>query len=181
MLGWSDHQVRSDLAIRRHWQLVCCTFTSCWWANGRLPTDEEVAETSNDGLADPAGRGKARLYWPETLRAVKGWLKPSIMLNRYWRAFCEKPRPPELRALLDWVFSAEGSTSRSTNNKLPISQVSYTLQAEMLVVGSIVLHDAFTAVRPGARWIGDPVCVFRPHWRVADECCAIACRQSDGP
>ena len=136
VLGWSDHQVRSDLAIRRHWQLVCCTFTSCWWANGRLPTDEEVAETSNDGLVDPAGRGKgkARLYWPETLRAVKGWLKPSIMLNRYWRAFCEKPRPPELRALLDWVFSAEGSTSRSTNNKLPISQVSYTLHADMLVL-----------------------------------------------
>jgi hypothetical protein len=30
------------------------------------------------------------------------------MLNRYWRAFCGKPRPPELRALLDWVFSGRG-------------------------------------------------------------------------
>jgi len=30
------------------------------------------------------------------------------MLNRYWRAFWRKPRPPELRALLDWVFSGRG-------------------------------------------------------------------------
>jgi SRSO17 transposase len=27
VLGFSDYQVRSDLAIRRHWQLVCCAFT----------------------------------------------------------------------------------------------------------------------------------------------------------
>jgi hypothetical protein len=32
-LGWSQYQVRKDLAIRRHWQLVCCAFTFCWWAN----------------------------------------------------------------------------------------------------------------------------------------------------
>lgn len=44
VLGWSDYQVRSDLAIRRHWQLVCCAFSFCWWAYGRLPT-EEIAET----------------------------------------------------------------------------------------------------------------------------------------
>ena len=27
-LGWSDYQVRSDTAIRRHWQLVFCAFPS---------------------------------------------------------------------------------------------------------------------------------------------------------
>jgi hypothetical protein len=32
-LGWSQYQVRKDMAIRRHWQLVCCAFTFCWWAN----------------------------------------------------------------------------------------------------------------------------------------------------
>ena len=26
-LGWSEYQVRSDRAIRRHWQLVCCAFS----------------------------------------------------------------------------------------------------------------------------------------------------------
>ena len=31
-LGWAQYQVRSDLAIRRHWQLVCCAFSFCWWA-----------------------------------------------------------------------------------------------------------------------------------------------------
>jgi hypothetical protein len=29
-LGWSQYQVRSDLAIRRHWELVCCAFSFCW-------------------------------------------------------------------------------------------------------------------------------------------------------
>ena len=35
-LGWAHYQVRSDPAIRRHWQLVCCAFTFCWWANTNL-------------------------------------------------------------------------------------------------------------------------------------------------
>ncbi|MDP9411788.1 MAG: IS701 family transposase [Actinomycetota bacterium] len=61
VLGWSDYQVRSDLAIRRHWQLVLCAFSFCWWAYGRLPTeDEEQAQTRY--VASPpkkrGGRGK---------------------------------------------------------------------------------------------------------------------------
>jgi hypothetical protein len=35
-LGWSHYQVRKDVAIRRHWQLVCCAFTFCWWACAAL-------------------------------------------------------------------------------------------------------------------------------------------------
>jgi DDE superfamily endonuclease len=31
-LGWADFQVRTDQAIRRHWQMVCCAFSFCWWA-----------------------------------------------------------------------------------------------------------------------------------------------------
>jgi SRSO17 transposase len=57
VLGWSDYQVRSDIAIRRHWQLVMCAFSFCWWAYGHLPT-EEPAETENDPSAESAGRGK---------------------------------------------------------------------------------------------------------------------------
>jgi hypothetical protein len=59
VLGWSDYQVRSDVAIRRHWQLVCCAFSFCWWAYGHLPTDE-VAETENDPTtsADSERRGE---------------------------------------------------------------------------------------------------------------------------
>lgn len=40
-LGWADYQVRSDAAIRRHWALVCCAFSFCWWA---LPPEAELAE-----------------------------------------------------------------------------------------------------------------------------------------
>ncbi len=48
VLGWSDYQVRSDIAIRRHWQLVCCAFSFCWWAYGRLPALlEEPTESEN--------------------------------------------------------------------------------------------------------------------------------------
>lgn len=36
-LGWADFQVRTDQAIRRHWQLVCCAFSFCWWAFLRPP------------------------------------------------------------------------------------------------------------------------------------------------
>ncbi len=60
-LGWSDYQVRSDLAIRRHWQLACCAFSFCWWSHdGRSPASpEEPAELPEDDLpAGPAGRGK---------------------------------------------------------------------------------------------------------------------------
>jgi hypothetical protein len=111
VLGWSDYQVRSDIAMRRHWQLVCCAFSLCWWAYGRLPTEELAQKTENDPTsAEAAGRGKRRpgAFWPETLRAVRGWLEPYVMLNRYWRAFSAKPPPPRLKALLERTFSGRG-------------------------------------------------------------------------
>ena len=44
-LGWSAYQVRKDAAIRRHWALVCCAFSFCWWADSREPSAD------GDGLA----------------------------------------------------------------------------------------------------------------------------------
>jgi SRSO17 transposase len=38
-LGWADYQVRSDRAMRRHWQLVCCAFSFCWYHHSHAPTD----------------------------------------------------------------------------------------------------------------------------------------------
>jgi hypothetical protein len=109
VLGWSDYQVRSDIALRRHWELGCGAFSFCWRAYGRLPT-VELAETENDPSTEAAGRGKRRprVSWPEILRAVRGWLEPYIMLMRYWRAFSEKPLPPRLKALLERAFSGRG-------------------------------------------------------------------------
>ena len=47
--------------MRRHWQLVCCAFSFCWWAYGRLPAYalEEPAETENPTIpSESMGRGK---------------------------------------------------------------------------------------------------------------------------
>jgi DDE superfamily endonuclease len=38
-LGWSEYQVRSDQAIRRHWQLVCCAFSFCWYAHAHATAE----------------------------------------------------------------------------------------------------------------------------------------------
>ncbi len=42
-LGWSQYQVRSDQAIRRHWQLVCCAFSFCWYHTSH-PCSQVTAE-----------------------------------------------------------------------------------------------------------------------------------------
>src|SRR5436190_22685625 len=42
-LGWADYQVRSDKAMRRHWQLVCCAFSFCWY-HASHPAASSVAE-----------------------------------------------------------------------------------------------------------------------------------------
>ncbi len=70
-LGWSQYQVRSDQAMRRHWQLVCCAFSFCWWHASHAATaitgwpDEEVApQPTADEMAPPptadeaVGRGE---------------------------------------------------------------------------------------------------------------------------
>lgn len=60
-LGWAHYQVRSDLAIRRHWQLVCCAFSFCWWAaEGRdALIRDQAGQLEQPGLADEA-QGKKR-------------------------------------------------------------------------------------------------------------------------
>jgi SRSO17 transposase len=47
-LGWSQYQVRSDKAIRRHWQLVCCAFSFCWYhiSHSSEHTPQEAREPS---------------------------------------------------------------------------------------------------------------------------------------
>ena len=66
-LGWSQYQVRSDKAIRRHWQLVCCAFSFCWYHASHppsRPTEEVQASSGPEAFppvsvpADAAGTGK---------------------------------------------------------------------------------------------------------------------------
>jgi SRSO17 transposase len=59
-LGWAHYQVRKDLSIRRHWQLVCCAFSFCWWGYGCLPASakEPVDQSEDDLPAGSSGRAK---------------------------------------------------------------------------------------------------------------------------
>ncbi len=66
-LGWSQYQVRSDTAIRRHWQLVWCAFSFCWYhaSHPEAPAAEEAREPSepaaplhSSGPAEAAGTGE---------------------------------------------------------------------------------------------------------------------------
>jgi SRSO17 transposase len=53
-LGWADFQVRSDRAIRRHWQLVCCAFSFCW----RAWFAEHPAQPAAEPAAAPTGAAR---------------------------------------------------------------------------------------------------------------------------
>jgi SRSO17 transposase len=66
-LGWSDYQVRSDRAIRRHWQVVCCAFSFCWYQQSHAAggTILSRTQTADQPVAAPlpatdamAGRGE---------------------------------------------------------------------------------------------------------------------------
>jgi DDE superfamily endonuclease len=68
-LGWSQYQVRRDVAMRRHWALVQCAFAFCWWAETRSLTAHPDAD---QGDADvPAGeRGGKGAGRPERASAA---------------------------------------------------------------------------------------------------------------
>ena len=64
-LGWADFMVRSDPAIRRHWQLVFCAFSFCWrtWFTTGPPAEATAPADATDTAAPPdttstPGRGK---------------------------------------------------------------------------------------------------------------------------
>lgn len=56
-LGWSQYQVRSDVAMRRHWALVQCAFACCWWAETRspLPAEPETTAAAAARAEEPPG------------------------------------------------------------------------------------------------------------------------------
>ena len=63
-LGWADFQVRADQAIRRHWQLVCCAFSFCWWAylrrQGTVLVDDVLDGAPAEEGAVPTGGKRGR-------------------------------------------------------------------------------------------------------------------------
>jgi SRSO17 transposase len=80
-LGWADFMVRSDLAICRHWTLVCCAFAFCWWHEAyEVHVHEEVTPktvekkharpTSNAMLLAAAAAVRSGMDDPGTLAHV---------------------------------------------------------------------------------------------------------------
>ncbi len=110
-LGFADFEVRSDRAIRRHWELVFCAFSLCWRAYiqeqepafmAPAPDAQPVAEQSGGKAVQSVLFGPP-LSWPVALRQVRSWLDPWVMLWRLWQAWSEADPPPALQALLDAV------------------------------------------------------------------------------
>lgn len=108
-LGWSHYQVRSDPAIQRHWTLVCCAFSFCWYQQSRArPGTDRLAETDPAPKGEVVGGGGNRAQaaaspqhsWPAALWSVRAWLEPCITLWRYWRAWSSRPPPAPLQRLL---------------------------------------------------------------------------------
>lgn len=85
-LGWAQYQVRSDRAIRRHWQLVCCAFSFCWWAARPCQAQAEAGGRADDEECDApateqeAGRGGngARIAAPAGLVAGRFGERPGM-------------------------------------------------------------------------------------------------------
>lgn len=68
-LGWSQYQVRSDQAIRRHWQLVCCAFSFCWYhvshsppTEASLPLPESEARSERDIPPESTSMGEKKQH-----------------------------------------------------------------------------------------------------------------------
>ena len=68
-LGWTQYQVRTDVAMRRHWQLVCLAFCFCWWALNHEPamalgldpaTQPRTVQESAPKLSERASGGEKK-------------------------------------------------------------------------------------------------------------------------
>jgi SRSO17 transposase len=65
-LGWHEYQVRSDLAIRRHWALVCCAFAFCWYNLSQQ--HPALAPVTMEAVSSPAPPGSSSPPAPSSHR-----------------------------------------------------------------------------------------------------------------
>ncbi|UBV42713.1 transposase [Deinococcus taeanensis] len=64
-LGWTHCQARSDVALRRHWSLVCAAFCFLHWWDDRSPVDSDE-DAPQAGAMPPPG-WSVLLGWPQSL------------------------------------------------------------------------------------------------------------------
>ena len=112
-LGWADFQVRSDIAIRRHQALVNCAFSFCWdaWFADTQPQQDPASPRPEPRRGEGGPRAalpQQAPSWPRALRAIRAWLTPWIVLQRWWQAWSDRPPPPQLQTLLNSVAAGCG-------------------------------------------------------------------------
>jgi hypothetical protein len=105
-LGWSEYQVRSDQAIRRHWQLVCCAFSHLAGTIRLIklpqsPKPKPLWKKVLRGKKEAEASLRPHISWPKALRAVRAWLEPWVLLRRFWQAWSRQPPPLPLQQCLD--------------------------------------------------------------------------------
>ena len=44
---------------------------------------------------------RPQVSWPKALRAVRAWLEPWVLLQRFWQAWSTHPPAPQLQTLVD--------------------------------------------------------------------------------
>ena len=71
-LGWADFMVRSDRAIRRHWQLVVCAFTFCWSQAPPAPAFSSGDTAASTARGEKPGSGRPRGGEQRTRTLVAG-------------------------------------------------------------------------------------------------------------
>jgi hypothetical protein len=100
-LGWTHCQARSDLALRRHWNLVCVAFCFLYWEAAQPTDDHPTTEPHDDH--PPSAAAEQPPTWSATLRRVRCYLEPFVWMWRAWRAFTTAEPPKTLLALLRQV------------------------------------------------------------------------------
>lgn len=84
-LNWSQYQVWSDRAMRRHWTPVPNAIAFCWQAETRGPSP--VMHVAADATPTAGHGPRSPHCWPLALRRVRAWI-----LSRSWRL--EHPATP---------------------------------------------------------------------------------------
>lgn len=112
-LGWSQYQVRTDKAMRRHWQLVCCAFCFCWYyispSRGRAmgtssqPPESGVCPKTESPVEDARTRKKNQ---PERQPAV-----PDVLATSPAGGACLAGAVDHAAALLEGVVRTAPSWS----------------------------------------------------------------------
>jgi len=69
---------------------------------------QRAAKTRRQILHAAASTAAAAALWPRALRAVRAWLSPWIVLQRWWPAWSKAPPPPQLQALMNSVAAGCG-------------------------------------------------------------------------